>query len=183
MVSEIADSEDSEMSEVVVNDDPSFRDNLVFRGTSDFSFHKPATILRCTAATFTDTMQMQCAASSLLKHTESADVFGSISNRIERMVTRKFEAVTTSRGTLKRGEEVPSTHECTIKLRDWLKKELENRVEVGEQRSVLEHELEWAEWFVEAAKKGVLHLKVAGCKCRPEWESKWGDIKDAMDRL
>ncbi|CAI6333490.1 unnamed protein product [Periconia digitata] len=65
--------------------------------------------------------------------------------------------------------------ESAKKLRDWLEAHLDERVELGEARGWLEHEVEWANWFVEAAEKGVLHLKVLGCQCKPSWEDSIGE--------
>jgi hypothetical protein len=65
---------------------------------------------------------------------------------------------------------VPSVLGCAQKLRGILEKFQHERAETGECKDFIKHELQWAEWFVEASRVGVLHLKVSGCRCRPEWE-------------
>jgi hypothetical protein len=63
-----------------------------------------------------------------------------------------------------------SLETCVRRLRDWLVRSREERIETGEWKGVVEHEIEWAEWLVEAAGRGVLHVRRKGCRCRPDWE-------------
>ena len=63
-----------------------------------------------------------------------------------------------------------SLEACVRRLRDWLVKSQQERIETGEWRGVVEHEIEWVEWMVRAAERGVLHVRRRGCRCRPEWE-------------
>jgi hypothetical protein len=59
---------------------------------------------------------------------------------------------------------------CVRRLRDWLVRSKEERVQTGEWRGVVEHEIEWVEWLVEASARGVVHVRRRGCACRPDWE-------------
>jgi len=80
---------------------------------------------------------------------------------------RKTEADT---DTAADAPEIPSILACALKLRSHLSKVQEDRVTTGECKDFIIHELQWAEWFIEATRVGVFHLKVSGCRCRPEWE-------------
>ncbi|KAF2638931.1 hypothetical protein P280DRAFT_519782 [Massarina eburnea CBS 473.64] len=177
----MSEHDEEKNQEHVINPDTSFDDKLVYRGMSDFSFHKPTPLLRCTTAGISETIAAQQAMSILLRHAESAFIYETLSNRIERMLTDRLAKSTTARGTLKRGHKVPSVYECATKLRDYLKKEVDNRAELGECRRFLEHEVEWAGWFVKSSETKVLHLKVKGCTCKPEWSRKWGDPLEELE--
>ena len=63
----------------------------------------------------------------------------------------------------------------TKKLRDWLENNVDERHKFGEPKPWLLHEIEWADWFVQAAELGVFHLKVEGCECSPKWEDDLGE--------
>lgn len=156
--------------ETIINPNTSFQDIVVMRNNTNFL--QPST-LSCTAAKFEDTVRIKYAASKLLKFTESEKIYENLSNRLERMLHMELDKMD---GKLKQGQRYPSVHACAIKLRDHIIKFQKERVEVGECERLVEHELKWAEWFVEASRVGVLHLKVMGCRCRPEWEQPIQDI-------
>ena len=59
---------------------------------------------------------------------------------------------------------------CAERLERWLVGSREERVATGEWKGVVEHEIEWVGWMVEAGRRGVLHVRRRGCRCRPEWE-------------
>ncbi|KAF2680190.1 hypothetical protein K458DRAFT_421731 [Lentithecium fluviatile CBS 122367] len=115
---------------------------------------------------------------SLLCYAESEDIYFSLCNRLERMVRTKLDNFTTASHSTKTREQecsappaaVPSVLDCATRLRRFLKKVEKERALTGECEHFVQHELQWADWFMEACRVGVLHLKVAGCKCRPEWE-------------
>jgi hypothetical protein len=124
-----------------------------------------------------DTIRIKHAALSLLSHAESEGIYFALSNRLERMVRTDLD--TKYNAPRKRGQEpfkqtVPSIHDCAITLRGYLKKWAKERVATGECELFVKHELQWADWFEEASRVGVLHLKVEGCRCRPEWEDEEG---------
>ena len=66
--------------------------------------------------------------------------------------------------------EKPSVHACALRLLDHLLKIQDERVATGETRPYIDHELQWANWYVDVAFKGIIHLKVSGCKCRPSFQ-------------
>lgn len=147
-------------------------------------------------------MRLRRRAAELLSFAESEAVFDALGNRIERMVSTKlgidatpassFTTITPtmmafptagaaqeSRNQDDADAEVGAARElvttCTVKLRNWLRDKVDERVELGECRPWLLHEVEWASWFADAAASGVLHVKVGECECRPSWEDDKGE--------
>ncbi|KAF2999253.1 hypothetical protein E8E13_002963 [Curvularia kusanoi] len=145
--------------------DSSFDDIVVMRDVGSFHIAKPQRTLQCTKATREDTLRLKQRAKDLFKWDESADVYSSLVARLERMVYSDLEKKMNNGGS-----SIPSVVQCASKLKDFLQRNLEERVETGESRRAVEHEIEWASWLVEASRTGVMHLKTRGCSCRPDWE-------------
>jgi hypothetical protein len=149
----------------IIRQDTSFADAVVLRDVGSFHIAKPQKRLSCTTATREDTIRIKHMASQLLKYSESSTVCELLMARLERMVCAALKKPD------RRGHNVAATAtHCALKLRDHLVKGKEGRVETGELEQVADHEIEWAKWLVEASCTGVMHLKVPGCECRPDWE-------------
>lgn len=151
--------------DALFDQDSSFDDIVVMRDVGSFHIAKPQRILQCTKATREDTVRLKQRAKILFKWDESADVYSSLVGRLERMVHSDLEKKMNDRGS-----SMPSVVQCASKLKDFLQRNLEERVETGESRRAVEHEIEWATWLVEASRTGVMHIKTRGCSCRPDWE-------------
>ncbi|KAH7348107.1 hypothetical protein BKA66DRAFT_576297 [Pyrenochaeta sp. MPI-SDFR-AT-0127] len=150
----------------VVATECSFDDVVVMRDVGSFHIARPQKALFCTKATREDTILLKNQAKVLLgMYTESGDIQAQMLSRLERMVYNERQKEDSSNRA-----EVSSVTLCVLKLRDFLLKVKEDRIDTGEHRRLVEHEIEWARWLVEASYKGVMHLKVPGCKCRPDWE-------------
>ena len=145
--------------------DSSFDDIVVMRDVGSFHIAKPQRILQCTKATREDTVRLKQRAKILFKWDESGDVYSSLVGRLERMVYNDLEKKMNSRES-----PIPSVMQCASRLKDFLQRNKEERVETGESRRAVEHEIEWAAWLVEASRTGVMHIKTKGCSCRPDWE-------------
>jgi hypothetical protein len=141
----------------------SFDDMLVLRDVGSFHLDRPQRILPCTRATREDTTRLKYLASDLMeKHLESEDIQASLLSRLGRMVyTEQQDSFT---------ETESSVLHCALKLRDFLLKVKENRVETGELRCTVEHEIEWVKWLVEASRTGVMHVRTAECTCDRDWD-------------
>ncbi|KAH6622325.1 hypothetical protein C7974DRAFT_220110 [Boeremia exigua] len=143
----------------------SFEDIVVMRDVGSFHIAKPQRILQCTKATREDTVRLKQRAKTLFKWDESGNVYSSLVGRLERMVYSDLEKKFGGRDS-----SVPSVVQCASKLKDFLQRNKEERIETGESRRAVEHEIEWATWLTEASRTGVMHLKTQGCSCRPDWE-------------
>jgi hypothetical protein len=146
----------------VPSQDTSFDDLVVVREVGSFHLARPQRRLPCTTATREDTIGLKTAAKNLLKFEESQDVYVSLVGRLERMVCTSLA----SNG----GETSAAMMVCAAKLRNFLVKVAKERVETGDVQALVEHEIEWAKWLVEASHTGVMHLKGVGCQCTPDWE-------------
>jgi hypothetical protein len=156
-----------------------------------FNYLNPTNV-GCTHARIDDTIRIKKSCQGLLKFAESERIFHALSNRLERMIRNAVDAYEKAaakaheRSVKKRKTnnddanlEMPSVHACAIMLHDCLVKYKDDRIETGECKDFIQHELQWAKWFVEASRVGVFHLKVRGCRCRPEWETlKIGDEEE-----
>lgn len=151
--------------EALFDPDSSFDDIVVMRDVGSFHIAKPQRTLQCTKATREDTVRLKQRAKMLFRWDESGDVYSSLVGRLERMVYNDLEKRISGRES-----SIPSIVQCAIRLRDFLQRNQEERVETGESRRAVEHEIEWATWLVEASRTGVMHLKTRGCTCRPDWE-------------
>lgn len=145
--------------------DSSFEDMVVMRDIGSFHIAKPQRVLPCTKATREDTVRLKQRAKMLFKWDESGDVYAELVGRLERMVYNDLERKIGSRDM-----SIPSIVECASKLKNFLQRTKEERVETGESRRAAEHEIEWATWLEEASRTGVMHMKTRGCNCRPDWE-------------
>ncbi|KAF9695118.1 hypothetical protein EKO04_006883 [Ascochyta lentis] len=155
----------SKQAVALIDQDSSFDDLVVMRDIGSFHIAKPQRTLPCTKATREDTMRLKQKAKMLFTWDESGDVYAGLVGRLERMVYNDLEKKMTGREA-----SIPSVVQCASKLKEFLSKAKEERVETGESRRAVEHELEWATWLVEASRTGVMHLKTKGCNCRPDWE-------------
>jgi hypothetical protein len=159
------EEEDSSPLAALLDQDSSFDDIVVVRDVGSFHVAKPQRTLQCTKATREDTVRLKVRAKSLLKWDESADVYSALVGRLERMVCGDLE-----RKMRNRESSIPSVVQCASKLKDFLERNVEARVETGESRRAVEHQVEWATWLVDASRAGVMHIKTKGCSCRPDWE-------------
>ncbi|CAA9958249.1 hypothetical protein PTMSG1_01813 [Pyrenophora teres f. maculata] len=143
----------------------SFEDMVVLRDVGSFHLARPQRPLPCTRATREDTVRLKRQAKLLIaKFEESAEVQAQLLTRIERMLYNEQQRT----GTLTSSN--PMLH-CALKLRDFLLKSKEERIDTGEHRTSVEHEIEWIKWLVDASRTGVMHIKTEGCTCRPDWDS------------
>lgn len=149
-----------------IANDTSFDDVVVMRDVGSFHMARPQKILSCTTASREDTILVKIAAKRLLKFNESASIYAELVSRLERMVHASLH-LPDDNGYLTTGT---SATACALKLQDHLLRSKSGRIETGEVRLLVEHEIEWATWLVEASRTGVMHLKAKGCKCRPDWE-------------
>ncbi|CAO2649572.1 Nn.00g069570.m01.CDS01 [Neocucurbitaria sp. VM-36] len=150
----------------VVDSGCSFDDAVVLRDVGSFHIAKPQRILPCTKATREDTIRLKNQAKVLLNtYHESSDIQAQLLARLERMIYCEQRKSHLSGQT-----QLGPVHHCALRLQDFLLKIREERVETGEHRRFVEHEIEWVKWIVEASLKGVMHLRTTGCKCRPDWE-------------
>jgi hypothetical protein len=149
----------------LIEQDSSFDDVVVMRDVGSFHLARPQRILPCTRATREDTIRLKQLAKNLFKWDESGDVYAGLVERLERMVYAAIERRRTDGNA-----PFPSVTNCALKLRDFLVTVQDDRMETGETRRFVEHEVEWARWLVEASRTGVMHLKTKGCGCRPDWE-------------
>lgn len=143
-----------------------FNDLVVIRDVGSFHVTKPQKVLPCTVATREDTIRLKAKAKLLFdKYAESADVQTALLFRLERMVLAAQEQVKNSQ------EDMPTLLSRALKIRDFLLRTEHDRIETGELRRVVVHEIDWAKWLVEACSTGVMHMRTGECKCRPEWEA------------
>lgn len=150
----------------VVATERSFDDLVVLRDVGSFHIAKPQRVLSCTAATREDTVHVKTWAKSLCgMYVESIDIQAGLLSRLERMVSSQQQ----NKGLNNQAKALSIT-DCTVKLLDFLRKAQKGRVETGENPRFVEHEIQWASWLVKASRQGVMHLRVPGCKCRPDWE-------------
>ncbi|KAF1850901.1 uncharacterized protein K460DRAFT_328250 [Cucurbitaria berberidis CBS 394.84] len=142
--------------------DCSFDDAVVLRDIGSFHLARPQQILPCTKATREDTIRLKYHAKTLLnKYQESSNIQDQLLTRLERMVDKRQKSAS---------NEAHSVTHCALRLQDFLLKIKEERVETGEHRRFIEHEIEWVNWLVEASRTGVMHLRTRVCRCRPDWE-------------
>ena len=143
----------------------SFSDVVVVREIGSFHVAKPPRRLACTTATREDTIRLKQATKSLLKYNESSDIYAGLVGRLERMVRAALQGSAGDFATT-----ALATNSCAVKLRDHLLKTAYGRIATGEEHIIVEHEVEWANWLVEASRTGVMHLKGPGCQCRSDWD-------------
>jgi hypothetical protein len=146
------------------NQDNSFDDIVVVRDVGSFHIARPQRTLQCTIATREDAIRFKEKAKGLNKWTESPEVYSALVGRLERMVYADMKRKRHNR------DSIPSVRQCARKLWAHLQRHLKERVETGESRRAVEHELEWAAWLLDASRTGVIHIKTKGCTCRPDWE-------------
>lgn len=152
----------SRLSTSTIQDD-SFNEMVVLRDVGSFHIARPQRNLSCTPATREDTLRLKVRAKTLVaRFEESSEIQAQLLTRMERMMYVEQQQQSTC--------EANSIAKCALKLRDFLVKVKEERVETGEHRTIVEHEIEWAEWLVEASKTGVMHVRSEGCTCRPDWD-------------
>jgi hypothetical protein len=146
-------------------EDQSFNDFVVLRDVGSFHIARPQRMLTCTHATREDTVRLKAQAKALVsKYAESSDIQAQLLTRLERMVyTEQRKALSEDHTAA-----APIVH-CAIKLRDFLVKVKEERIDTGEHSSVVEHEIEWVKWLVEASRTGVMHIRTGECACQPDW--------------
>ncbi|CAN9387960.1 unnamed protein product [Alternaria alternata] len=145
---------------------PSFDDLVVFRDVHSFHLARPQRHLSCTHASREDTVQLKARAHALLsRYTESASIQLALLTRLERMLYLEQRKPGATEDSV-----MKALLPCAERLERWLVRSGEERVATGEWRGVVEHEIEWVGWMVEAGRRGVLHVRGRGCRCRPEWD-------------
>lgn len=173
------DTEPDSGARIFIEQNSSFDDMVVMRDVGSFHIAKPQKALPCTQATREDTIRLKQQAKSLFKWRESGDMYAQLTSRLEKMIYGEMEKakhrLEGSKGSgesvgSSKGYQMPSMTDCAIRLRDFLVRIKDERVETGESRRFVEHEIEWVKWLVEASRVGVMHLKTVGCRCRPDWE-------------
>jgi len=143
----------------------SFNEVVVMRDVGSFHVATPQKALACTAATREDTIRLKAQGKALLKkYAESAQVQERLLSRLERMVLVGQDRAN------RHYTELPSVSSFALKIQAFLLRTQHERIETGELPSVVEHEVEWAKWLVDASQKGVMHFKTEDCHCRPTWE-------------
>jgi hypothetical protein len=144
---------------------PSFDDVVVLRDVGSFHIAMPQRTLACTTATREDALRLKSQAYVLInRYQESSDVQAQLLSRLERMVYTEQQQISDVYA------QMPSLTDCALKLRDFLLSTKDGRIQTGEHHRFVEHEIEWAKWFLEASRTGVMHLRTSRCKCRPDWE-------------
>lgn len=141
----------------------SFTDVVVLRDVGSFNVAKPPKTAICTHATEEDSMIFKASAKCLHKFTESGEIQEKLLRRVERMVLAKDKIRITT------AQSLATVTECCVELRNFLMRIKEERIQTGEMREHVEHEVEWAVWLVDASRAGVLHVKSSDCACRPGW--------------
>lgn len=151
--------------------DGSFEDIVVLRDVGSFHIARPQRKLSCTMATREDALRSKVRAKTLTRrYRESGDIQAGLLERLERMVLNEQQ------NGAEEHEESSLTFKCAQRLHHFLVHTKEGRIDTGEPTRLVDHQLEWAGWLVEASRSGVLHLRTRGCDCRPDWEeSNWGE--------
>ncbi|CAN9433974.1 unnamed protein product [Alternaria alternata] len=145
---------------------PSFDELVVLRDVDSFHLNRPARSLPCTHATREDALYLKHSAQALLsRYKESRDIQLALLTRLERMLYAEQEKPGATEESV-----ASALGPAAQRLERWLKESREERIETGEWRGVVEHEVEWGEWLVRAVGWGVLHVRRRGCRCRPDWE-------------
>jgi hypothetical protein len=145
---------------------PSFDDLVVLRDVDSFHLNRPARPLPCTHATREDALYLKHSAQALLsRYKESRDIQLALLTRLERMLNAEHEQPGATEESV-----ASALGPAAQRLERWLKESREERIETGEWRGVVEHEVEWGEWLVRAVGWGVLHVRRRGCRCRPDWD-------------
>lgn len=114
-------------------------------------------------ATLDDSIRVKCMAFKLLRYTESNEIIGNLIHRLERMAD--MESVFAIKN------DVPGRHASyhAGQLRSFLYKTRVGRVRTGENTHYIAHELEWADWLLEATQTEVVHFPGPGCSCSSHW--------------
>jgi hypothetical protein len=140
-----------------------YNDVFVLRDVGSFYVDRPQKPLSCTSATREDTIRVKHTAGQLFKYKESPEIYAQLFGRLERMVYSSLHGSGDN-------DHPATTSQCALKLQNYLVRTKDWRIETGELHVFVEHEIEWAQWLVEASRTGVMHLKGTGCNCRPDWE-------------
>ncbi|KAH8733159.1 hypothetical protein GQ44DRAFT_697003 [Phaeosphaeriaceae sp. PMI808] len=154
------------VSSPLIKQNSSFAEVVVMRDIGSFNMTKPQKHLACTTASREDTLRLKVAAKALDKYAESSEVYGRLISRLENMVLGTLEVAAGNHGNSARG----IMTWAAMKLQNFLTENQGGRIETGESRRLVEHEIEWVGWLVEASYTGVMHLKTEGCGCKPDWE-------------
>lgn len=152
-----------------INHQSSFDDVLVCRHQCDTSFTSPSTKPCSAGANMNDIAHVQYIARQLMaEHSRSDEICESVASCFERVMQLKISNAIADAKNKRVKAAVPNLVDAATELRADLLMGMEERLEMGEERAIIELELRWAEWLVESTSLGVMHLKVPGCTCRPE---------------
>jgi hypothetical protein len=163
-IREVSEYEEEESIYYEEEDDlePAKEGDLVILDTRSISRNR--NLRKCTQATIIDIQRLKRKAISLVRYEESEDIYGDLTERLQRMYRRE-EKLAAQEDRLE-----ALLRKLARWLHDWLEKIEEGRIITGENARFVKHELEWAGWIEEASRKGVLHVKGKGCLCEREWK-------------
>ncbi|KNG45133.1 replication factor c subunit 3 [Stemphylium lycopersici] len=168
-------------------EDTSFNDLVVLRDVGSFHLARPQRILPCTRATREDTLRLKLRAKSLIdKFEESSEIQAQLLTRLERMMyalqQQQKHPQQQQQQHLHPNQHLQKQHgqqdekesnplaACATKLHAFLLRIQQDRIDTGEHATIVQHEIEWVEWLVEASRTGVMHVRGVGCVCRPDWD-------------
>ncbi|KAK7180845.1 hypothetical protein PSPO01_13125 [Paraphaeosphaeria sporulosa] len=170
----------------IINPNSSFDDVLVCRQQGDTSFTSPSTKLCSAGANMNDITAAEYFAEKLLRQRSGADkICEHMCSRLERMINAKITLAKKEAKAKRQKAVAPKPVDSAIQLRKYLLEQKEMRLEMGEDKTIVDLELRWAGWLVDVTKSGVIHLKVPGCTCRPElmaWDEEETKKKKEKDR-
>lgn len=164
------DNEESIVVPSIINRESSFSDFIVYRNSGDTSFTS-SSIKPCSAtANLVDIARIERSARQLFAaYPDSPAISSALLARLERMVRVEVAKVENEAKTNRKMPLVPpKVLDSVTRLKAYLRAQKSARVEMGEREEDVGLELRWAEWMVQAAECGVMHLKVVGCTCWPE---------------
>lgn len=147
---------------LILNTTTSFADNIVFRQENDTSFTSPSTKPCSAGANMEDIAEIAYKARDLLaSHPGSHRIYASLMDQLEEVVEKKISVAI--KETKAKGSEIalPCLREAAVGIRNGLVEKDGRDGEGGLEKK-------WGKWLVSATERGVMHLKVKGCICRPE---------------
>ncbi|KAF9733627.1 hypothetical protein PMIN01_07970 [Paraphaeosphaeria minitans] len=162
-------SQNSSAISHIIDPNSSFVDVLVCRRQGDTSFTSPSTKLCSAGSNMNDITEAEYFAEKLLRERSGSDMIcENICSRLERMINAKITLAKKEAKAKKQKAVAPKPVDSAIQLRKYLLEQKEMRLEMGEDKVIVDLELRWTDWLVDVTKSGVMHLKVPGCTCRPE---------------
>jgi hypothetical protein len=121
--------------------------------------------MTCTKATKKDAIRLKSKALDLMQFPESEKIHAELLLRFERMFFVHAEMAQAE------GTDMPSLVKVAMELRAFMHHIRPGRIITGELVSIIDHEIEWADWIYETCATGVMHLNSDYCDCKTEWDS------------